>query len=106
MRELSKKTERETKAKGLSPHARDNQLQVGSSGDPIRPLVAEILIFYLHQPGEKITTPLFCAGGFLVERRDRTTVSYLRTNNMVRYDSSYAEYLRLTTILFLQKLRT
>ena len=45
MRELCKKTERETKAKGLSPHARDNQLQVGSSGDPIRPLVAEILIF-------------------------------------------------------------
>ncbi len=40
-----KKTECETKAKGLSPHARDNQLQVGSSGDPIRPLVAEILIF-------------------------------------------------------------
>jgi hypothetical protein len=37
--------ERETKAKGLSPHARNNQLQVGSSGDPIRPLVAEILIF-------------------------------------------------------------
>jgi len=37
--------ERETKAKGLLPHAHDNQLQVGSSGDPIRPLVAEILIF-------------------------------------------------------------
>jgi len=25
--------------------------------------------FYLHQLGGKITTPLFCAGGFLVERR-------------------------------------
>ena len=73
MRELCKKTECETKAKGLSPHARDNQLHVGSSGDLIRPLVAEILIFYLHQPGGKITTPLFCAGGFLVKRRDRTT---------------------------------
>jgi hypothetical protein len=47
---------------------------VGSSGDPIQPLVAEILIFYLHQPGGKITTPLFCARGFLVERRDRTIV--------------------------------
>ena len=40
-----KKTDREKKAKGLSPHARDNQLRVGSSGGPIRPLVAEILIF-------------------------------------------------------------
>jgi hypothetical protein len=31
----------------LSPHARVNQLQVGSRGDPIQPLVAEILNIYL-----------------------------------------------------------
>ena len=50
-----KKTERETKAKGLSPHARDNQLQVGSSGDPIRPLVAEILIFtFISREGKSL----------------------------------------------------
>ena len=41
-----KKTERETKETRLWPHARDNQLQVGSSGDPIQPLVAEILNIY------------------------------------------------------------
>jgi len=65
--------EPETKAKGLLPHARDNQLHVGSSGDPIRPLVAEILIFtFISREGKSLL--LFCAGGFLVERRDRTTV--------------------------------
>jgi hypothetical protein len=33
--QLIKKTERETEPKWHSPHARDNQLQVGSRGDPI-----------------------------------------------------------------------
>ena len=35
--------DKQPKETWLSPHARDIQLQVGSSGDPIRPLVAEIL---------------------------------------------------------------
>lgn len=93
-----KKTERETKAKGLSPHARDNQLQVGSSGGPIRPLVAEILIFYLHRQGGKITArPLFCGRPMDWVRAE--TEQSLRTKNTVRY-GSYAEYLRLTTMFF------
>jgi hypothetical protein len=33
--QLIEKTERETQPKGHSPHARDNQLQVGTRGDPI-----------------------------------------------------------------------
>jgi len=100
-----KKTERETKAKGLSPHARDNQLQVGSSGGPIRPLVAEILIFYLHRQGGKITArPLFCGRPTGWVRAE--TEQSLRTKNTVRY-GSYAEYLRLTTMFFFpQKLST
>jgi len=35
--------DKQPKETWLSPHARDKQLQVGSSGDPIRPLVAEML---------------------------------------------------------------
>ena len=98
VRELCKKTERETKAKGLSPHARDNQLQVGSSGGPIRPLVAEILIFYPHRQGGKITArPLFCGRPMDWVRAE--TEQSLRTKNTVRY-GSYAEYLRLTTMFF------
>jgi hypothetical protein len=48
---VKNKTERETQPKGHSPHARDNQLQVGSIGDSIRPLVAEILIFTYRSAG-------------------------------------------------------
>ena len=74
-----KKTERETKAKGLSPHARDNQLQVGSSGDPIRPLVAEILIIYLliGRGGGK---PL-CLCGAVVAGSQRLKKNRKKTNN-------------------------
>jgi hypothetical protein len=36
--------DKQPKETWLLPHARDNQLQVGSSGDPIQPLVAEILL--------------------------------------------------------------
>ena len=104
VRELcQKKTERETKAKGLSPHARDNQLQVGSSGGPIRPLVAEILIFYPHRQGGKITArPLFCGRPMDWVRAE--TEQSLRTKNTVRY-GSYAEYLRLTTMFFFRRNR-
>ena len=45
-RKSIKKTERETKETWLLPHVRGNQLQVGSSGNPIQPLVAEILNIY------------------------------------------------------------
>jgi hypothetical protein len=59
-----KKTKRETKEKWLSPHARDNQLQVGSSGDPIRPLVAEILNIYLLIGQGRKAAACLCAAVF------------------------------------------
>ncbi len=64
--QLVKKTERETQPKGHSPHARDNQLQVGSIGDPIRPLVAELLIFTYRSAGGGEAAARLCgvvAGG-------------------------------------------
>ena len=90
VRELCKKTDREKKAKGLSPHARDNQLQVGSSGGPIRPLVAEILIFYLSSAGRenRCSSFLRSADGNeedWVARRDRTVLTH-KKYAIVSYD--------------------
>lgn len=85
-----KKNDREKKAKGLSPHARDNQLQVGSSGGPIRPLVAEILIFYLSSAGRenRCSSFLRSADGNeedWVARRDRTVLTHKKYST-VSYD--------------------
>jgi hypothetical protein len=44
---INVKKEREKQSKWVSPHVRGNQLQVGSNGNPIRPLVAKILDIYL-----------------------------------------------------------
>ena len=103
-----KKNDREKKAKGLSPHARDNQLQVGSSGGPIRPLVAEILIFYLSSAGRenRCSSFLRSADGNeedWVARRDRTVLTH-KKYSIVRY-GSYAEYLPLTTKFFFRRNR-
>ena len=69
--QLIKKTERETQPKGHSPHARDNQLQVGTRGDPIRPLVAEILIFTYRSAGG-VGKPLLVFVALWLEEEYRT----------------------------------
>ena len=56
--DLGNKTECERPQNSVSPHGCSNQLQVGSSGDQIQPLVAEILDIYQGgHSSEKVVIP-------------------------------------------------
>ena len=89
-----KKTEREIKETWLSPHARVNQLQLGSNGDPIRPLVAEMLNIYTYWSarGGKPLLVFACCTRVWKKKKKKPWVARFRENGNTNGRGGVFEY--------------